>query len=470
LHDRVLEPGLKGNPMRFEQFLHWNNGQFLQPHHFQYFQRIAAQYNRLNRYFSLPYIDGLIDFELDAEALTGLRVVVKRFSAIMPDGLELSEPGNCILKPLDLGEALKSYPAELTVSIAVPYWSELEANLAEESQAGAKKIYLVKENSVRDENSGDNEITVITRKINARLITNLDDTADMQVLPILRLKILAHESSVRVTVDDTYIPPYVLLSTDSPLFSMVYNLLVDTRRCRDKVLNSLTSIRFKPENFSGIDAYNALMLRVLNLYENRLSRFLGPGRISPFGLYVELSSFLAELMGINPVNDIREISEYLHYDSAPQFINVINDIRSFIAAEGGVTYNRVNFVPIDEGAYLYAALSMENIVQAGDIYLAIHTDVEDRVIVEALEQGDTFKLINPGAKNVRVRGIKLSGLRYPPRFLPVLSRTQWFKLELSESSRVWNEMCREKGVLIDWAKDLFPNLEASLFITITGGA
>jgi predicted component of type VI protein secretion system len=175
-------------------------------------------------------------------------------------------------------------------------------------------------------------------------------------------------------------------------------------------------------------------------------------------------------MGINPVNDIREINDYVHYDSAPQFITVINDIRSFIAAEGGITYNRLNFVPIDGGAYLYAALSMENIVQAGDIYLAIHTDADDRTTVEALEQGDTFKLINPEARNVRVRGVKLSELRYPPRFLPVLSRTQWFKLELSESSRVWNEMCREKGVLIDWAKDLFPNLEASLFITISGGA
>jgi type VI secretion system ImpJ/VasE family protein len=456
--------------MRFEQFLHWNNGQFLQPHHFQYLQRVGAQYNRLNRHFSLPYVDGLIDFELDTEALNGARVVVKHFSAIMPNGLELSEPGNCILKPLDLTEALKSYPEELTVSIAVPHWSELEANLADEPLSETRKIYLVKENLVRDENSGDNEITVVTRKINARLVTNLDDTADMQVLPILRLKILAHESSVRVTVDDKYIPPYVLLSTDSPLFSMVYNLLVDTRRCRDKVLNTLTSTRFKPESFSGIDAYNALMLRILNLYENRLSHLLRPGRISPFGLYVELTSFLAELMGINPINDIREIGEYIHYDSAPQFITVISDIRSFIAAEGGITYNRLNFAPIDEGAYLYAALSMENIVRAGDIYLAIRTDAEDRVTIEALEQGDTFKLINPGAKNVRVRGIKLSGLRYPPRFLPVLSRTQWFKLELSESSRVWNEMCREKGVLIDWAKDLFPSLEASLFITITGGA
>ncbi|GHV91803.1 hypothetical protein AGMMS50268_23060 [Spirochaetia bacterium] len=456
--------------MRFEQFLHWNSGQFLQPHHFQYMQRVSAHYTRLNRQFSLPFANGLIDFELDTEALTGARVVVKRFSAILPDGLEISEPGNCILKPLDLTEVLKTYPSELTISIAVPLWSELEANLADESNPQAKMLYIAKENQIRDENFGDNEITVVTRKINARLITNLDDVGDMQALPILKLKIITHESSVQVTVNDKYIPPYVLLSTDSPLFSMVYNLLVDTRHCRDKIQSSLTAIKFKPENFTGLDAYNALMLRVLNLYENRLTMLLSPGRVSPFDLYLELTSFLAELMGINPVNDIREIKEYIHHDSAPPFMETISDIRSFIAAEGGVTYTRLNFAPIDDGAYLFTPLSMENIIRANEIYLAVHSDANEEDTVKALELGDTFKLVNPGAKTVRVRGVKLSGLRYPPRFLPVLKDTQWFKLELAESARVWNEMCQEKGVLIDWAHDLFPALEASLFITILEGS
>jgi predicted component of type VI protein secretion system len=40
--------------MRFEELLHWNDGQFLQPHHFQYQQRIVAEYARLNRSFFLP--------------------------------------------------------------------------------------------------------------------------------------------------------------------------------------------------------------------------------------------------------------------------------------------------------------------------------------------------------------------------------------------------------------------------------
>ncbi|MDR2404735.1 MAG: type VI secretion system baseplate subunit TssK, partial [Spirochaetaceae bacterium] len=69
--------------MRYEELLHWNDGQFLQPHHFQYQQRISSEYIRHNRSFFLPYAYGFLDFELDLEALEGGRVAVKRFSAVM---------------------------------------------------------------------------------------------------------------------------------------------------------------------------------------------------------------------------------------------------------------------------------------------------------------------------------------------------------------------------------------------------
>ena len=44
--------------------------------------------------------------------------------------------------------------------------------------------------------------------------------------------------------------------------------------------------------------------------------------------------------------------------------------------------------------------------------------------------------------------------------------TLWFKLDIVESARVWRAMCEEKGMAIDYAEELFPGLEASLFITI----
>jgi predicted component of type VI protein secretion system len=62
--------------------------------------------------------------------------------------------------------------------------------------------------------------------------------------------------------------------------------------------------------------------------------------------------------------------------------------------------------------------------------------------------------------------MKLTGLRFPPRFLPVLEGTLWFRLDLDESAKVWRDMCEEKGMVIDYVPGLFPNLETSLFITV----
>lgn len=453
--------------MRFEEALHWNDGQFLQPHHFQYLQRFNTDYNRLNRSFSLPYPYGLIDFELDREALSGSRVVVRRFAAVMPDGLELSTPGNCILKPLDLSAPLREHPTELTVYIAVPLWSALEGNLGEGTGSSEKKMYLTQQKRIRDENSGDNEITLITRRINARLLTNLDDVGDMQVLPLLKLNVLIQgESEVTVTVNEKYIPPFMMLTEDNPLLNRASNLLIDVRRCRDKLLNTLSTAPITPETFEGPIAYTMLQLRVLNLYENRLSALLVSGHTSPFGLYLELRSFLAELMGLKPKHSIREVKPYVHDDPAPQFIEIINDIRSFIIEEGGADYLRLEFSSVEQGLYLYTPLKTEDILKAHEIYLAIRTKADKQLVVRELELGDTFKVISPQSKNLRSRGIKLSEMRYVPRFLPVLDQALWFKLEFQESPRVWREIGEEKGILIDYAHNLFPELETSLFITI----
>jgi type VI secretion system ImpJ/VasE family protein len=453
--------------MRFEEQIHWTDGQFLQPHHFQYMQRVTAGYNRFNRYFSLAYAWGLINFELDLEALDAARVAVRRFSAVMPDGLELSEPGNCILKPLDLGEALKKFPESLTVYVATPFWSELEANLASEASAQEKKLFLTQKKHVRDENTGDNEITLITRRLNARFVSDLDDLRDMQLLPVLKLLVSRQsESEVSVKVDGRFIPPFMMLTADSPIFNSASGLLADVRRCRDKIQHSLVSVKFGPEKFSGQDGWNVAQLRLLNRYETRLSALLVSGHISPFDLHLELASFLSELMSQKPMNGIREIKKYVHDDSAPQFIELFNDIRSFIMEEGGLEYVKLDFSPIEEGNYLFSPLETGDILRMKELYLAVHADAGDAEVIRALELGDTFKLINPASKTMRIRGLKLGAIQYPPRFLPVLSKTLWFKPEIEGSPRVWLEMCEEKGIIIDYARAMFPGLKVSLFITV----
>ena len=454
--------------MRFDEVLHWTDGLFLQPHHLQYLQRSFFEYGRKNRTVCMPYPYGLVDFEIDVDALSSLRVIVKRFSAVMPDGTEISMPGNVVLAPLDLSSTLREHPEDITVYLAVPLWSEFDANLSESGSVVSKRLFSTTEHPVRDENTGDNEVSVVTRRINARLITQFDDRTDMQVLPVLKLTAVSNQGTEKeLVVDEKYIPPFMVITPDCALSKMASDLLYKTARCRDKLLNDLTVAQFKPEAFSGINAYNMMQLRVLNLYENRLSALLALKNLTPFDLYLELRSFLAELRSMHPMNEIAEIGPYDHLNFARQFNEIINDIYSMIMTEGGAGYVRLEFAP--DGDYLYTALTTDNIVKAREYYLAVSCSAEERRVISALEKGDTFKLINPAAKMMRARGIKLTEMRYPPRFLPTLSNTLWFKLQVAETPSTWRDIQTEKGILIDCAPDLFPNLTVSLFITIVSG-
>lgn len=169
------------------------------------------------------------------------------------------------------------------------------------------------------------------------------------------------------------------------------------------------------------------------------------------------------------MNEIAETGMYEHLDYAIQFNEIINDIYSMIMAEGGAGYVRLEFAPTPEGDYLYTALTTDNIVKAREYFLAVRCSAEERLMISSLEKGDTFKLINPAAKMMRARGIKLTEMRYPPRFLPTLNDTLWFKLQVRETPATWRDIQTEKGILIDYAADLFPDLKVSLFITVING-
>jgi type VI secretion system ImpJ/VasE family protein len=378
-------------------------------------------------------------------------------------------PGNCLLGVLDLRETLAQNPNEITIYVALPLWSEFEANLVESDEVKEKRRFITEKKRVRDENSGDNEVTLITRRMNVRLTTDIDDNKNLQLLPVLKLSVLSHDKTeAALEINEKYFPPFIVLTTDSPLYSIIQGLIVDIGRCRDKALDILTTENFKNEDLSGYNAYTVLRLKTLNVYETRLSTLLSTGNISPFDIYMELSSLLSELMAYDPINSIHGIQRYNHDDSAPQFLEIIKDIRSFILQQGTADYIKHDFEPTENGRYFYTPIAPEEIFRTENAYLAVKCSENKDALVKAIEEGDNFKLINPQSKQLRIRGIKLTEELYPPRFLPILGNTVWFKLNLSESARVWREITEEQGIVVDYADGLFPALELSLYLTVGG--
>ena len=453
--------------MRFEEDVHWTDGLFLQPHHLQRMQYALHSRLRAERAALTPFPYGLVDFEIDDDALANGRVVVKRLSALMPGGEEISMPGNAVIPPLDISEELENHRECILVSLALPLWSELDANLADGGDVRAKRLFSVHETLVRDENTGDNEIPLARRRLNARLTTDARDNADLELLPLLRVRPLYRESGKPVPVRDSdFVPPFLALSADCPLLAAATELNIQLRSRRNKILSDLTAGGFTSETLSGETAAAVIQLGALNAGEGRLTSLLATGKTSPFRLYLELKTLLGQLAALQPLRDLGSVAEYDHENCAPCFRELFMHIRSLIMAEGVSSYVRLDFAPDAAGNELAVALKDEHLVSADEYYLALRCSGDTRRVIEAVETGDNFRLVNPSDARSRVRGVKLSEMLYPPRFRPALTNTLWFRLEREESPHVWTRIRDERGMLVDRADGVFPRLEVSLFITV----
>jgi predicted component of type VI protein secretion system len=290
---------------------------------------------------------------------------------------------------------------------------------------------------------------------------------DVDLFPLLYLNVVNHDAGAVVVDNDAY-PIFMTLGPSCPLVAATHNLLADMRRVEDKLADGLTTTGFKPELFTGVGAYSAIRVSLLRRYSIRLSSLLAAEFASPFDVYLELASFLADLTSFDPQNSIRQIIRYDHRNQGEVFRTLFKDIRSFLMAGGGVSYVKLDFIPSGEGVCLGITLRPEHISIVKEAYIALQCRADPQNVIRELQKGDTFKLINPRSSAVRARGVRVTYAPYPPRFLPILRDTQWFKLELGESVQMWRQCCEERGMLIDYAPNLFPDLSASLYIVEEG--
>ena len=448
--------------MRFDGQVHWSEGLFIQPQHLQQMQTNINSLIRAQRKLSVPFDYGFYDLELDPEALTTRRVVIKRFSAVMPDGTEISMPGNCNVETLELSLE-NSGQTEVDVYLTVPTLSTTESNIKSDSKTNAR--YTLKENLVVDENTGENEIPLISRGINAFLLTDVRNANDCTYIQLCRVRwvsINAGQPSLQLVND--YMPPFVSLSQDCPLLKLSSELIFQLKSAKNSILEQFESDIFDPNSLSGSKLLQLMILRIASLYAARLDSELVPGRISTFTLYLELISLLSELESLTPSSSYEPIPHYDHDNLKPVIETLLKRIRG-ILLRGGVS-SALAFEFYEKNSVLQLEDLDERVFSTKNLFLAVQFTGNLRERVDDIEIGDNFRLIDRKSLSDRIRGVKLLEIRNPPQYLPNIAHTLWFRLDCDNSERIWKYINEEKNMVIDCAGDLFPNLTATLYVSV----
>jgi type VI secretion system protein ImpJ len=453
--------------------IHWQEGLFLQPHHFQRMQKSLGDEISSERRLAWPYPYGVIEARLSRDELENKRVRFDKLRAIMPSGMEVNYPAAAELPSLDIAQAFSKGAGSFTVSLGVPLWQESRANtvpVTHDADTRVKLLYRIGEIECHDENTGENPKPVQVRKINSRLIFEHEDASDMEVLPLLRIVRATGEDVGLPKEDPEFVPPCMLLSGSPVLREMVRDLVSQVEASRKELVVQVTRGGFSIDTMRGVQFEQVMRLRTLNRYSARLPSIIAAPIATPFSVYLELRELLAELAAMHPDRDEFESAPYRHDNQFLCFRELANKIRSFLRGAVAPSFLKLAFK--DVGGVLTANFSPEHFTQPNAYFLGIKTKLDPTAVARYVEDGDKFKLMPQSLATRAIRGIELKEERHAPLELPAAADLHYFRLERANSARMWQQIQTEKTAAIRWTGGELDWSDASftLYMTVPAGS
>lgn len=211
--------------------VYWHQGMFLRPHHFQAADRYWADQLRASGKFDVHHNWGLRVADIDVGALKNFRFEIDRLEARLRDGtIVRSVRGTDTALPgLDLKPPLTGLEpgATFDVLLAVPQLQVGRANTGQPTDgAGVRYIVEPAREPTPDENTGQYPSLVEVRRVNARLVTNDQNTTGLETIPIARIE-RSSQTSAPPQIHLPYIPPLLACDGWPPLMSAVIREVYD---------------------------------------------------------------------------------------------------------------------------------------------------------------------------------------------------------------------------------------------------
>ncbi len=451
------------------KLIHWHEGLFLQPHHLQAMQRGIGGQLVFERGLARAHPYGLVECELSADELENLHVRFRKLKAIMPSGVVVDVPGNAAPPSLDIREAFKTAGTGLNVYLGVPLWYASRANVVDHDDPApwrTKSLFRVEESEVVDENTGEEPRPVLVRSVNARLLLEGEDTADLEVLPVLRIVRDAEDQGGPPRADEGFIAPCFALSGSTALTDMVQDLASQVGANRTELVTQLARESFSADTIRGMQIEQLLRLKTLNRFSARLSGILAAPGISPFEVYLTLGELLGELAALQPDRDPFEVPPYDHDHPERVFPDLCGRIRALLRGAVTASFLKEPFVTEPELRATIAHLRDDELALAHEYFLAVRTREDPREVAALVEDPDRFKLLPRSLVTKRIRGVPLVEERHPPLEFPAESGLHYFRLMRDQSPQMWEKVKAEKSIGAAWLDLETSDFNLTLFMTV----
>lgn len=453
---------------RFRRIV-WNEGMLLTPHHFQQSDNHIEELLNVRVASLMPYEWGIIDLQLNRDAIANGSVQLLSCRGVMPDGLWIDIPTTC---PAPEARPVEDHfsPTEdhLDVYLGVPSTRIGSANFQNPEFTSNKKNgetvrYLQDAKSVFDETNGANEQQLAFAIPNFKLIFG-DET--LEGYDVIKIAELERTSTGRLTLSESYVPPALNIGASAWLSDLVRQmiefLIAKTRALgeRRKQGGGGQAVFTTDDGMVLwlLPALNSIIPIMTHLYKQRITH--------PERLYSELASLAGALTTLVFDRASKDIQQYDHKDLYATFSKLDIDIRLLLEKIDPQRYVPIPLIQERPAVYT-GRVNDDQLLREAEFYLAVGAQVPENKIIERVpfaikiaDREGIDVIINQALRGVSVTHVP------PPGQIPTRVGLQYFRLDRNDLDialkRFWDRIIAFKSISI-WVADEFPEAKLELY-------
>jgi len=407
--------------------IHWHEGMFLRPQHFQVADRNVREAIYGSEDWFHPFDWGIRSVEFDREAFGNYSAVLRACEARFKDGTKVAIPADGTVDPVELKDALASAGAVM-VYLAVPTLQAGRANVEEVPTANGPR-YWVDQLEITDENTGSEEQPVLVRRTRARLLLSTQDHTGYEVLPLARVERSAQlEAPPQLDVD--YVPPLLVLDGWGPLWQLVQSLYHQIGAKVDQLAAQVVDRSISFDSQVPGDAERLLKLATLNSALSAFEAIVFIRGLTPLKVYHELCRLVGQLAIFMDARRPPALPQYDHEDIGGCFYTVIKYIQLGLDTIAPSAFEKRYFEK--NGERLQVSLEPGWLSSAKTLFLGVETELGDDDCEQLLRSMDMKLGSTSRVEQIfkqALRGLKLVPIVRPPRALPAGSGIVYYQIE-----------------------------------------
>jgi type VI secretion system protein ImpJ len=378
--------------------VNWHEGLFLQPHHFQAWDRHWTERICTGERWQAPHSYGVLEFEINTDALAAGFLQVDVLRCKTPNGALIEWLHGGGSERRDLRPALEQ---AIHASAEVPQssssaWQD-RSHHAVDVYVGVPRLKLGNQNvdspehrngsrfraqwlDLPDETDAASVQPVELRELNARLLLSTDDLAGFDVLRLARVR-RSEQDDVQVKLDPHYIPPLMDCAASSLLKTQILSSLYDLLQQYSEMYAKQVMDAGGLHANTPVDIQRLMLLQIVNPVASVLRVLAHSKGIHPMTLYIELARLAGSLDLLHPNRVAKPTAPYDHENLGGILFELKRRVVNAVEGLHKAPYRQCVFLGNERGLQVSLDRSMMNSVKRW--FIGVH---QTSMSVDALQR------------------------------------------------------------------------------------